>query len=331
MAKINSVKKKKSNKLGYYKLGYVSEKLLNIPIDYGRSRVSEFELKQRYSNLNLRYYKNKAEFIDKNPNLKYKADEYWKQYKSRDELIARGQYETARAKVYMNAHIEKLEELLGLGQGDNAILRNIINNLKNVPDNNLTDLIGISSGERGSLTTYLPNIGDIYILEGTIPSKEATELLGITGDEFNKRQSDLLNQYKRSFELAGIPWEIDEVKYGFDISNEQEQYRIRQNKKRVRYNREHNSNLSYGEFEDRLNIISNFKGKHNTALQQAFGLVQERTIDKVYGYPNTNDMRDIVVNYYKTHTKYIRTTKSGRQYIPFTRKAISNYIIKNLK
>lgn len=334
MAKINAVKKKKT-RANYYKTGYTSEKFRDIPIDYSRSRMYEFELKQKYTDLGLRYYRSKAEFMSKNPNLKAKADEYWKQYKMRDELIARGQYEGARAMLYMNAHIKKLEELLGVAQGDNPVLSNIVHNLKQVPYEKLTDLIGISSGERGSLTTYLPNIGDIYLLEGTIPSKEASELLGIGKDEFNVRQDKLLADYQRAFEMAGISWDYEDAKYSYntdnDLSQRQEEYRVRQNKKRLRYNERYNTNLTFSDFEDRRNIIENYKGKHNTALQQAFGLVQERTTNKVYGYPNTNDMRNIVLDYYKSHTKYIRTTKSGRQYVPFTKRSISDYIIKNLK
>ena len=334
MAKINSVKKKKT-RATYYKTGYISEKFRDIPIDYSRARMSDFELKQKYTDLGLRYYRSKAEFMSKNPNLKVKADQYWKQYKMRDELIARGQYESARAMLYMNAHIDKLEELLGVAQGDNAVLKNIVYNLRQVPTNKLTDLIGISSGERGSLTTYLPNIGDIYLLEGTIPSKEASELLGIGKDEFNTRQDKLLSDYQRAFAMAGINWQYEDTQFDIDARNEmeqrQEEYRIRQNKKRARYNARYNTNLTYSDFEDRRNIIEHYKGKHNTALQQAFGLVQERTTNKVYGYPNTNDMRNIVLDYYKSHTKYIRTTKSGRQYVPFTKRSISDYIIKNLK
>ena len=333
MAKINAVKKKRT-RATYYKTGYTSEKFRDIPIDYSRNRMSDFELKQKYTDLGLRYYRNKAEFMSKNPNLKAKADQYWEQYKIRDELIARGQYESARAMLYMNAHIEKLEELLGIGQGDNLVLKNILYNLKQVPYEKLTDLIGISSGERGSLTTYLPNIGDIYMLEGSIPSKEASDLLAIGKDEFNERQNTLLANYKRAFEMAGIQWQYED--FNVNIGNNkiaiaQEEYRMHQNKKRLRYNDRYNANLSYNDYLDRMNIIENYKGKHNTALQQAFGLVQERTTNKVYGYPNTNDMRNIVLDYYKSHTKYIRTTKSGRQYIPFTKRSISDYIIKNLK
>lgn len=333
MAKINAVKKKRI-RATYYKTGYTSEKFRDIPIDYSRSRMSDFELKQKYTDLGLRYYRSKAEFMSKNPNLKAKADQYWEQYKMRDELIARSQYESARAMLYMNVHIEKLEELLGIGQGDNLVLKNILYNLKQVPYEKLTDLIGISSGERGSLTTYLPNIGDIYMLEGSIPSKEASDLLAIGKDEFNERQNTLLANYKRAFEMAGIQWQYEDsnVNLGDNkIAIQQEEYRVRQNKKRLRYNERYNANLTFSDYEDRRNIIENYKGKHNTALQQAFGLVQERTTNKVYGYPNTNDMRDIVLDYYKSHTKYIRTTKSGRQYVPFTKRSISDYIIKNLK
>lgn len=325
MAKINAVKKKKRTRAAYYKTGYTSEKFRDIPIDYSRNRMSDFELKQKYTDLGLRYYRNKVEFMAKNPNLKAKADQYWEQYKIRDELIARGQYENARAMLYMKAHIAKLEELLGVGQGDNPILSNIIYNLKQVPNDKLTDLIGISSGERGALTTYLPNIGEIYALEGTIPTKEAGELLGIYGDEFNSRQSDLLAKYQRAFEMAGISWKYE------DTSEETSEFVAKRNKAIMRYSKRHNYNIGYDEYSDRIAIIDKYKSKYATALQQAFGLVQERTTNKVYNYPDTNQMRNIVLDYYKTHTEYIRTTKSGRQYIPFTKRSISDYIIKKLK
>lgn len=334
MAKINAVKKKRT-RATYYKTGYTSEKFRDIPIDYSRNRMSDFELKQKYTDLGLRYYRNKAEFMAKNPNLKAKADQYWEQYKMRDELIARGQYENARATLYMKAHIDKLEELLGVGQGDNPILSNIIYNLRQVPNDKLTDLIGISSGERGALTTYLPNIGEIYVLEGTIPSKEAGELLGIYGDEFNSRQSDLLAKYQRAFEMAGISWKyedtLDPNAMPIKPLEETSEFVVKRNKAIMRYSKRHNYNIGYDEYSDRIAIIDKYKSKHATALQQAFGLVQERTTNKVYNYPDTNQMRNIVLDYYKSHTKYIRTTKSGRQYIPFTKRSISDYIIKNLK
>ena len=334
MAKINAVKKKRT-RVTYYKAGYISEKFSDIPIDYSRNRMSDFELKQKYTDLGLRYYRNKVEFMSKNPNLKAKFDQYWKQYKMRDELIARGQYESARAMLYMKAHIDKLEELLGVGQGDSPILSNIIYNLKQVPNDKLTDLIGISSGERGALTTYLPNIGEIYVLEGTIPSKEASELLGIGRDEFNSRQSDLLAKYQRAFEMAGISWKYEDTLDSNEKTNipleATNEFAVKRNKAIMRYSRRHNVNITYDEYSDRIAIIDKYKSKYATALQQAFGLVQERTTNKVYNYPDTNQMRSIVLDYYKSHTKYIRTTKSGRQYIPFTKRSISDYIIKNLK
>lgn len=339
MSKINSVKKK-ARRAGYYKLGYVSDKLLEIPIDYSRARVSDFELKKLYANLGLRYYSSKADFISKNPNLKNKADEYWRQYKIRDELIARGQYESARAMLYMRAHIEKLESLLGVAQGDNAVLKSIIENLKNVPADKLTDLIGISSGERGALTTYLPNIGDIYMMEGTIPSKEAGELLSIGKDEFNERQNKLLSDYQSAFRMAGINWIYPDIPRYDDLDpnamptrplDETSEFVVKRNKAVMRYSRRHNYNITYDEYSDRIAVIDKYKNKYATPLERAYGIVQERTTNKVLGYPDTEHMRNIVLDYYKSHTKYIRTTKSGRQYIPFTKRSISDYIIKNLK
>lgn len=340
MAKINAVKKKRT-RATYYKTGYTSEKFRDIPIDYSRNRMSDFELKQKYTDLGLRYYRNKAEFISKNPNLKAKADQYWEQYKMRDELIARGQYESARAMLYMQAHINKLEELLGIGQGDNAVLKNIIENLKNVPADKLTDLIGISSGQRGALTTYLPNIGDIYMMEGTIPSKEAGELLSIGKDEFNERQNKLLSDYQSAFRMAGINWIYPDIpKYDDDLDpnampirplEETNEFIVKRNKAVMRYSRRHNYNITYDEYSDRIAVLDKYKNKYATPLERAYGIVQERTTNKVLGYPDTEHMRNIVLDYYKSHTKYIRTTKSGRQYIPFTKRSISDYIIKNLK
>lgn len=339
MAKINAVKKKKT-RATYYKTGYVSEKFKDIPIDYSRDRMPEFELKQKYTDLGLRYYSSKAEFMSKNPNLKAKADQYWEQYKMRDELIARGQYESARAMLYMKAHIEKLEELLGVAQGDNAVLKNIIENLRNVPAERLTDLIGISSGQRGALTTYLPNIGDIYLLEGTIPSKEAGELLGIGKDEFNTRQDKLLSDYQSAFRMAGIDWTFPDIPKDDNLEpndmltiprREELDFVIKRGKAIRRYSKKYGVNISYDEYSDRIAVLDKYKTKYATPLERAYGLVQERTTNKVYGYPNTNDMRNIVLDYYKSHTKYIRTTKSGRQYVPFTKRSISDYIIKNLK
>ena len=340
MAKINSVKKK-LRKVGYYRQGYVSEKLMEISINYGRKRISNKELKERYNNLGIRQYSSKKDFIDKNPNLKYKADEFWKQYKYRDELIARGQYEVARATIYRNAHIEKLETVLGVSEGSDRIINSIIYNLRNLTDNELTNLISIKSGKRGDINTILPNIGDIYKLEGTFQSNDIQELLGVDNKEFKERQSDLYEKYRNAFAMAGINWKEENNEENDDSLDpnampirpleETNEFIAKRNKTVMRYSRKHNYNISYDEYSDRINIIDKYKSKRATGLEQAFGLVQERTTNKVYGYPDTRDMRNIVLDYYKSNTKYIRTTKSGRQYIPFTKRSISDYIIKNLK
>lgn len=337
MAKINSVKKK-SQKVSYYRQGYVSEKLMKIAINYGRKRISKKELKERYDNLGIRQYSSKKEFIEKNPNLKYKADEFWEQYKYRDELIARGQYEVARATIYRNAHIEKLETVLGVSEGSDRVINSIIYNLRNLTDNELTNLISIKSGKRGDINTILPNIGDVYKLAGTFQSTDIQELLGLDNKEFKERQSDLYEKYRNAFAMAGISWKEENYDEPLDPNymptrplEETNEFIVKRNKAVMRYSRIHNYNIAYDEYSDRINILDKYKSKRATGLEQAFGLVQERTTNKVYGYPDTRDMRNIVLDYYKSHTKYIRTTKSGRQYIPFTKRSISDYIIKNLK
>lgn len=318
--KINDIVKRSSTK--YYKTSYVNKHILDYKIDYSIGRVSNIELQDKYASLGLRYYKTKEEFIKNNTFKKDVVDEYWRQYQYRDELIARGQYSNARNKIYVDNIMRSIDRVVGDDDNYNSILDNIRKNLTRLKNNKIVDLFSV-----GGINKNAISISAIYELTGTY-------------DIDDNKSMELDKEFERAFKAIGENYSPYIEDYGPAIIDNDE-----------RIISGYDINYFDKDYERMLKRRSKRKGQVMSREQYAvrselalqYGLYDDttkayvRALRSTKEYPSeviiSNDrdvMFDKIVKIYQRHSDKIVTSKSGRRYIRFMKRTLSDSIIANI-
>ena len=158
--------------------------------------------RKEYDRLNIRYFESQSDmfeyFLKYNPNYwnTHNIDDYWRQYRHRDMLIASGQYEEYLANKYKRNYIKTLDKLAGLG-GNNSLVNNIVANLNRLTSSQLIDLFRARDSKVNTAASRLmPDIAFVYTIMGTISRpKQALE------------EMNLLRHIKDAFAQVGLQYD----------------------------------------------------------------------------------------------------------------------------
>lgn len=301
-----------------YENGYIAKSVRNTKVDELLPRAfspNSSASVDKYEDLGLLHFTSKAAMKRYFNNVKGdKLEQYWKDYLHRDELIARGQYDIVKGEVAEKNYIKRLEQIAGVAKSKSRELNNIIKNLKSLPSNKKIALYSkLTEG-------ILPALSDIYELGNTLSSAEQLEeLQRNTGidignlDTAKTKAKESLGETELKFKKA------------FDIINENyNAYNIIDEDTGVVYN--------YSEFKNTL--------KHSKQVwSREFGKI---ATTKNYTNAISADevaMKELVINEYKERAEQllkrgrplIYLTKSGREYIPFVKREVSDEIIAAIK
>lgn len=318
--KINAIHKK--GNLKYYKTSYVNRHILDYKIDYSIDRVSNIELQDKYTNLGLRYYKSKEEFVMNNNFKKDVIDEYWRQYQYRDELIARGQYSNARNKIYVDNIMKGIDRVVGDDDNYNPILDNIRKNLTRLKDNKIVDLFNV-----GGINKNAISISAIYGLTGTY------------GIDDNK-SLELDKEFERAFKAIGenyIPYIEDYGPVIIDndehiISGYDNHYFDKDYERMLkRRSRRKGQVMSREQYAVRGELAVHYSNYNDTikAYVRALRSTKEYPSEVIIS-SNRDIMLGRIAEIYQKHTDKIVTSKSGRRYIRFMKRTLSDSIIANI-
>lgn len=155
-------------------------------------------IKQEYQRLNLRFFASKEDMYTyfKKGNANYwethNFNDYWRQYKHRDELIASGQYEELLAYNYRENYIKSLKSL-GI---NNPLVSNIIANLNKLNVAQLMDLFKKPSTKvTDPSRTAMPVISFVY------------ETAGVLRRGNSEEQNELVRSIKQAFMDVGLDYD----------------------------------------------------------------------------------------------------------------------------
>lgn len=299
---------KKKSKGQWYKSGYVSQRILDTSIDYTRARMSDEQLSREYKRLGITQI---ANFQDLYENFKFKRDakaiKYYRQYRYRDELIARGQYDEILAQGYLENMRTGVEKILGNDVPDS--IQRALDNLDNLSPSQLVDIVQANSGEKG-IFSKLPTIGMIYTLGGTI-NENGVEI-AVTEDYIEKK-------VKQAFEQIGVQYDTelysDDEDDIVDLAYEHVQSTYHNDKK--------------FKYSDVLEIYTRDTLKNS---KDDFIATYARRLprSKISANVTTDTAVNALVEHYKSHISSIKVKKDGNSYIPFVKKKVSNIIISHI-
>ena len=289
----------------WYKGGFVYSNILDTKIDYTRTRMSEEKLIKEYNRLRITKVNSYEEFI---ANFKFKPDkapEYYRQYKYRDELIARGQYDEIRAEGYRNALVTKIQQIIG--DGRNLPLERIMENLNNLSPTQLVDIIQANSGEKG-IFGNLPSISLFYNITGTV--QEGKEEAVIT-------ENYLEDKVKKAFAQIGVKYDDDPYgEFLQELENANEYVTSKYKSRKY-------SDDDIWEIYRRDELK---KSKDDFISTYARRLPRSKLEFGV----STDQAVNALVEHYKEHITSIKIKKDGNAYIPFVKKKVSNIIISHI-
>lgn len=302
----------KEDKQYLYKTSYVAKRVLDTNVDPLLKRQfspnSSASLRT-YEDLGLKHFNSKADMRKEFSNVKgKKLDKYWSEYKHRDELIARGQYLSLKASIAEENYIKRLEVVSGTSKRYSRELKNIINNLKRLPDNKKVELYGkLADGK-------LPSITMIYELEGAVSSADTlldieSPLSKAAEKEAKRVLGETESKFKKAFEVIG-------EEYFANMVADEETGEV----------------FEYKEVKRRLKESTNIWARE-------FGKVMTKSnFTNIVGADSAT-LKEQVINVYKDRSErlikkgraLIYVTKSGREYIPFVKREVSDKIIASLK
>lgn len=141
----------------YYNKHKVKDIILNTPIDYTRSdMMSQNELESIYKMYNINYYSSKDDFVKdfkENSNITDDMiDKMWNDYRYREALIRRGQYEEIRTRIFRDNYIKALK---AIGMSDEQL--KVIDKL---PLSKWKEVASVPNPDKTSWSsTKLPHLG----------------------------------------------------------------------------------------------------------------------------------------------------------------------------
>lgn len=152
-----------------------------------------------YKRLNLHFHYSKEDMyeffkkVDKNFWNTHSLDQYWRDYKHRDELIASGQYETYRALKYKENYLKALNQE---GLKGSPLIGIISANLNRLTDQQILELFGSRNGDTTSPDNYrMPTLSFVY------------QIVGITNRPTSIEDYSLLSSIRDAFKSIGLTFD----------------------------------------------------------------------------------------------------------------------------
>lgn len=329
--------KKITPKKDWYKDDYVSDRILNTPLDISKgfkwstnqNNDSPYETlediafaKEEYKKNNLKFYESKEEmrnYLGAKFWENHDLDSYWRQYLKRDALLANGQYSDIRLNDYRNNYLKAMERAYGYNEQAGWIIAAI----KSLTADEFYAIAHVlvdkqfwkkdkRSGEAvPTYTSYLPDISDMY------PSEDI---------DIDEVLSDFEENLKEGFKRIGKNY----LSYDDYLSEERDRAEEEENEEVEDFLKEEEErNKEIDRKIENLNKRAKRK-KVGKYAKNASRIIKRLSKDRQRQMIEGASDKEIEVRYVIQNRERIRRGKKGA-YMPFTHKEAVKEAVRRLK